>query len=160
MFLILFAHFRSVNLTLQVLLNIPAAFLGAVAMIVLTGQTLSVATLVGLVALGGIASRNGILLIDHYLHLMREEGAGFSPEMIVRAGRERIVPVLMTALTSGVALVPLVLSPGEPGRELLYPVASAIVGGLISSTLLDVLLTPGVFLVFGRKAAEAHLTTL
>lgn len=158
MFLILFAHFRSVNLTLQVLLNIPAAFLGAVAMIVLTGQTLSVATLVGLVALGGIASRNGILLIDHYLHLMREEGAGFSPEMIVRAGRERIVPVLMTALTSGVALVPLVLSPGEPGRELLYPVASAIVGGLISSTLLDVLLTPGVFLIFGRKAAEAHLT--
>ena len=157
MFLVLFAHFRSVNLTLQVLLNIPAAFLGAVAMIIITGQTLSVATLVGLVALGGIASRNGILLIDHYLHLMREEGAGFSPEMIVRAGRERIVPVLMTALTSGVALVPLVLSPGEPGRELLYPVASAIVGGLLSSTLLDVLLTPGVFLVFGRKAAEAHL---
>ncbi|MDA1194219.1 MAG: efflux RND transporter permease subunit [Planctomycetota bacterium] len=157
MFLVLYSHFRSVNLTLQVLLNIPAAFLGAVAMIVLTGQTLSVATLVGLVALGGIASRNGILLIDHYLHLMREEGAGFSAEMIVRAGQERIVPVLMTALTSGVALVPLVLSPGEPGRELLYPVASAIVGGLISSTLLDVLLTPGVFLVFGRKAAEAHL---
>ncbi|MDF1699787.1 MAG: efflux RND transporter permease subunit [Planctomycetota bacterium] len=157
MFLVLYAHFRSVNLTIQVLLNIPAAFLGAVAMIILTDQTLSVATLVGLVALGGVASRNGILLIDHYLHLMREEGAGFSPEMIVRAGRERIVPVLMTALTSGVALVPLVLSPGEPGRELLYPVASAIVGGLLSSTLLDLFLTPGVFLIFGRKAAEAHL---
>jgi Cu/Ag efflux pump CusA len=157
MFLVLFAHFRSVNLAGQVLLNIPAAFLGAVAMILLTGQTMSIATLVGLVALGGIASRNGILLIDHYLHLMREEGMPFGDEMIVQAGRERIVPVLMTALTSGIALLPLVLAPGQPGRELLYPVGTAIVGGLISSTLLDVLLTPGVFKLFGRKAAEAHI---
>lgn len=157
MFLVLFAHFRSVNLAAQVLLNIPAAFLGAVAMIVLTGQTMSIATLVGLVALGGIASRNGILLIDHYLHLMREEGMPFGDDMIVQAGRERIVPVLMTALTSGIALLPLVLAPGQPGRELLYPVGTAIVGGLISSTLLDVLLTPGVFKLFGRKAAEAHI---
>ncbi len=157
MFLVLFAHFRSVNLSLQVLLNIPAAFLGAVAMIVLTGQTMSVATLVGLVALGGVASRNGILLIDHYLHLMRDEGLPFGDDMIVQAGRERIVPVLMTALTSGIALLPLVLAPGQPGRELLYPVATAIVGGLISSTLLDVLLTPGVFKIFGRAAAEAHM---
>ena len=74
--------------------------------------------------------------------------------MIVRAGKERIVPVLMTALTSGIALVPLVLSPDEPGRELLYPVASVIVGGLVSTTLLDVLLTPGLFWTFGRRAAE------
>ncbi len=157
MFLVLFAHFRSVNLAAQVLLNIPAAFLGAVTMIVLTGQTLSIATLVGLVALGGIASRNGILLIDHYLHLMREEGMPFGDAMILQAGRERIVPVLMTTLTSGIALLPLVLAPGQPGRELLYPVGTAIVGGLITSTLLDVLLTPGVFKLFGRKAAEAHL---
>ncbi len=155
MFLVLFTHFRSVNLAVQVLLNIPAAFIGAVALLAITNQTLSVATLVGLVALGGIASRNGILLIDHYMHLMREEGMKFGPEMIIQAGRERIVPVMMTALTSGIALVPLVLSPGEPGRELLYPVATAIVGGLISSTLLDVLLTPGVFLLFGRRAAQA-----
>ena len=156
MFLVLYSHFRSANLALQVLLNIPAAFIGAVAMIILTDQTLSVATLVGLVALAGIASRNGILLIDHYLHLMREEGRPFDYDMIVQAGRERIVPVLMTALTSGIALMPLVLSPGEPGRELLYPVASVIVGGLVSSTLLDVLLTPGVFWLFGRNVARAH----
>ncbi len=157
MFLVLAMHFRSVNLAVQVLLNIPAAFIGAVAFLLLTNQTLSIATLVGFVSLGGIASRNGILLIDHYLHLLKEESMPFGVEMLVRAGRERIVPVLMTALTSGIALIPLVIAPDEPGRELLYPVASVIVGGLISTTLLDVLLTPGVFQVFGRRAAEAHV---
>ena len=156
MFLILFSHFNSVNLAIQVLLNIPQAAVGAIAVILLTDQTLSVATLVGFVALGGIASRNGILLIDHYLHLMREEGYGFTHDMIVKAGRDRSIPVLMTALTSGIALMPLVLSPGEPGRELLYPVASVIVGGLVSSTLLDLLFTPGVFSLIGRKAASAQ----
>jgi len=158
MFLVLAMHFRSSNLAIQVLLNIPAAFIGAVAFLLLTDQTLSIATLVGFVSLGGIASRNGILLIDHYLHLMKEEGVPFGTEMLVRAGRERIVPVLMTALTSGIALIPLVMSPDQPGRELLYPVASVIVGGLVSTTLLDVLLTPGVFKLFGRPAAEAHVS--
>jgi Cu/Ag efflux pump CusA len=157
MFLVLAMHFRSVNLAVQVLLNIPAAFIGAVAFLLLTNQTLSIATLVGFVSLGGIASRNGILLIDHYLHLLKEEHMPFGVEMLVRAGRERIVPVLMTALTSGIALIPLVVAPDEPGRELLYPVASVIVGGLISTTLLDVLLTPGVFQVFGRRTAEAQV---
>ena len=107
MFLILYAHFRSAALVLIVLASIPMAFVGAVAWIVLSDQDLSVATLVGLIALGGIAARNAILLLDHYLHLMREEGLGFTHEMIVRAGKERMVPVLMTALTSGVGLVPL-----------------------------------------------------
>ena len=154
MFLLLFMHFRSVNLALQTLLNIPMAFVGAVIFVVATGQSVSIATLVGLIALAGIAARNKILLLDHYLHLMREEGEAFTRTMIVRAGRERIVPVLMTALTSCIALIPIVLAPGQPGRELLYPVASVIVGGLVSTTLLDVLLTPGVFWVFGRRAAE------
>jgi Cu/Ag efflux pump CusA len=154
MFLLVYGHFRSANLGVQTLLNIPMAFVGAVIFIVATGQTVSIATLVGLVSLAGIAARNKILLLDHYLHLMREEGESFTPEMIVRAGRERIVPVLMTALTSGIALVPLVLAPGQPGRELLYPVASVIIGGLVSTTLLDVLLTPGLFWLFGRRAAE------
>ena len=154
MFLLIYMHFQSANLAVQTLLNIPMAFVGAVAFIILTDQTISIATLVGLISLGGIAARNKILLVDHYLHLMREEGEPFSKEMIVRAGKERIVPVLMTALTSGIALVPLVKSPGDPGRELLYPVASVIVGGLVSTTLLDVLLTPGLFYAFGRRAAE------
>jgi len=159
MFLLVYFHFRSSNLALQTLLNIPMAFVGAVVFILATGQTLSIATLVGFVSLGGIAARNKILLLDHYLHLMREEGEAFTEEMIVRAGRERIVPVLMTALTSGIALVPLVLAPGQPGRELLYPVASVIVGGLVSTTLLDVLLTPGLFHVFSRRTAESVVRT-
>ncbi len=147
-------HFKSLKLALFPIAAIPMALVGAVGLIVVTGQTVSIATLVGLVSLGGIAARDNILLIDHYLHLMGDEGEEFSLAMIVRAGRERVVPVLMTALTTGIALIPLVLSPGEPGRELLYPVASVIVGGLISTTLLDVLLTPGLFWTFGRGAAE------
>jgi len=154
MFAILFMHFQSVNLSIQVMLSIPMAFVGAVAYIVLSRQTMSVATLVGLISLGGIAARNAILLLDHYLHLMREEREPFSQEMIVRAGQERMVPVLMTALCSGIALVPLALSPDQPGREILYPVATVIIGGLISSTLLDFLVTPGVFWMFGRRDAE------
>ncbi len=154
MFLLIFMHFQSANLAFQTLLNLPMAFVGAVVFILATNQTISIATLVGLISLGGIAARNKILLLDHYLHLMREEGETFSRAMILRAGKERIVPVLMTALTSGIALVPLVLAPGQPGRELLYPVASVIIGGLVSTTLLDVLLTPGLFWTFGKKAAE------
>ncbi|MHC4945452.1 MAG: efflux RND transporter permease subunit, partial [Planctomycetota bacterium] len=104
--------------------------------------------------LGGIAVRNAILLLDHYLNLMRKEGEPFGPEMIVRAGQERMVPVMMTALTSGIALVPIALYPDTPGREILYPVATVIIGGLISSTLLDFLVRPALFSLFGRKEAE------
>lgn len=158
MFLILYMHFRSINLSLQVMAGIPMAFVGAVAYIVLSGQVISVATLVGLISLGGISARNAILLFDHYIHLMKEEGEKFTQEMIIRAGQERMVPVLMTALCSGIALVPLALSPDEPGREILYPVATIIIGGLISSTLLDFLVRPGLFWMFGKKDAE-HLAS-
>ncbi len=156
MALILFAHFRSANLALQALLSLPAAFVGAAAAVAITRQVLSVATLVGLISLGGIATRNAILLLDHYLHLMREEGVPFGRDLILRAGQERMVPVLMTALCSGIALVPLALSPDRPGRELLYPVATVILGGLVVVTILEFLLTPGVFWLFGRAAAERH----
>jgi hypothetical protein len=87
---------------------------------------------------------------------MREEGLPFSRETILRAGKERLVPVLMTALTAGIALVPIALTPDQPGRELVYPVATVILGGLVSSTLLDLLVTPGLFLVLGRRAVERH----
>jgi len=154
MFLILYMHFRSINLSLQVLVSVPMAFIGAVAFIAVSGDAVSVASLVGLIALGGIASRNAILLIDHYLHLMREEGEAFGIEMMVRAGKERMVPVLMTALTSGIALVPLAVAADQPGRELLYPVATVIISGLVSSTLLDFLVRPALFWTFGRREAE------
>src|SRR5690606_5533413 len=133
MFLALYTLFHSTNMALQVLAALPMAAIGAVAALVITGQSLTVASLVGFISLAGIASRNGILLIMHYLHLVRHEGEQFTPEMIERAGKERLAPMMMTALTAGIALVPLVMSAGEPGKEILYPVATVILGGLISS---------------------------
>jgi CzcA family heavy metal efflux pump len=155
MFLVLYAHFRSVPIVLQVLLNIPLALIGSVVAIFLTGGTFSVASLVGFITLTGIASRNTIMMVSHYLHLMRDEGEKFDMHMVVRGSLERLVPVLMTALTAGLALIPLVLAKGEPGKEILYPVATVILGGLISSTLLDTIVTPAVFYRFGKKSAEA-----
>jgi len=154
MFLALYTLFRSTNLALQVLAALPMAAIGSVAALVITGQSLTVASMVGFISLSGIASRNGILLIAHYLHLVRHEGEGFTPEMVERAGRERVAPMLMTALTAGIALVPLVLAAGEPGKEILYPVATVILGGLISSTLLDFFVHPALFWCFGRAQAE------
>lgn len=153
-FLVLFTMFRSINLSLQVMAALPMAFIGSVVALVLTGQTLTVASMVGFISLAGIASRNGILLLNHYLHLVEHEGEDWTKSMIVRAGLERLSPVLMTALTSGIGLVPLVLAAGEPGKEILYPVATVILGGLISSTLLDFFVHPALFWLFGRKEAE------
>ncbi len=116
MFLLLFKMFGSANLALQVMVALPMAFLGAVAALYVTGQTLTIASMVGFISLCGIASRNGILLINHYLHLVMHEGQEWSREMIVRAGKDRLAPVLMTALTSGIGLVPLALSAGENRR--------------------------------------------
>ena len=157
MFLALYTLFQSVNLSLQVLAALPMAAIGAVTALVVTGQSLTVASMVGFISLAGIASRNGILLIAHYLHLVRHEGESFSPQMIERAGKERLAPMLMTALTAGIALIPLVLAAGEPGKEILYPVATVILGGLISSTLLDFFVHPALFWLFGRRDAERNM---
>jgi Cu(I)/Ag(I) efflux system membrane protein CusA/SilA len=151
---ILYTHFHSFILSLQVMLNIPLALIGSVVAIYLTEKVLSVATLVAFITLCGIASRNGIMMITHYLHLMKEEGEQFSEQMIIRGSLERLVPVLMTALTAGLALIPLLMARGEPGKEILYPVAVVIVGGLITSTILDIMVTPVVFYHFGKKAAN------
>ncbi|MCA9134806.1 MAG: efflux RND transporter permease subunit, partial [Planctomycetales bacterium] len=152
-FLVLYTLFRSVNLALQVMAALPMAFIGAVAALVLTGQTLTIAAMVGFISLAGIASRNGILLLQHYLHLVQYEDETFGKPMIVRAGLERLAPVLMTALTSGIGLVPLALSAGEPGKEILFPVATVILGGLLSSTMLDFFVHPALFWLFGMKSA-------
>lgn len=153
-FLVLFTMFRSVNLSLQVMAALPMAFIGSVAALVLTHQTLTIAAMVGFISLAGIASRNGILLLNHYLHLVKYEGETWSKEMIVRAGLERLAPVLMTALTAGIGLIPLVLAADQPGKEILYPVATVILGGVISSTLLDFFVHPALFWLFGLRAAE------
>ncbi|MBC8350666.1 MAG: efflux RND transporter permease subunit [Planctomycetes bacterium] len=155
MFMLLYTMFRSVNLALQVMIALPMAFIGSIAALYLTDQTLTIAAKIGFISLCGIASRNGILLINHYLHLVHFEGEEWSTAMIVRAGQERLAPVLMTALTSGIGLLPLALAAGEPGKELLYPVATVIIGGLISSTLLEFLVRPALFWQFGRAAAKS-----
>lgn len=159
MFLVLYTHFQSSRTVLQILLNIPLAFIGSVIAILLTDRTFSVASLVGFITLCGIASRNTIMMISHYIHLVREEGEQFDKNMIIRGSLERLVPVLMTALTAGIALIPLVLSAGEPGKEILHPVAVVILGGLISSTLLDIIVTPAVFYKFGKPAVEKYIHT-
>jgi HME family heavy-metal exporter len=153
-FLVLYTLFRTVNLALQVMAALPMAFIGSVAALVVTGQTVTIASMVGFISLAGIASRNGVLLLQHYIHLVEYEGESFSKEMIVRAGLERLAPVLMTALTAGIALIPLVLAAGEPGKEILYPIATVILGGVVSSTMLDFFVHPALFWVFGLRAAE------
>ena len=155
-FLVLYAHFRSWRIVAQVMLNIPLALVGSVAAVWLTGGTFSVATLVGFITLTGIASRNGIMMISHYLHLMEHEGERFDKQMIVRGSLERLIPVLMTALVAALALIPLTLDPQAAGKEILYPVATVILGGLLSSTLLDMIVTPTVFWAWGKKAVEEY----
>jgi CzcA family heavy metal efflux pump len=155
--LLLFGYFRSLSLALQVMLNIPLALMGGLTLTYLLINNISIATLVGFIAVGGVAARNGIMMISHYLHLMQHEGEGFTKSMIIRGTQERLVPVLMTALAAGTALIPLLLSAHEPGKEILHPVAVVIVGGLISSTLLDLVITPAVFFAFGRRAAAKSL---
>jgi CzcA family heavy metal efflux pump len=151
--MLLVGYFRSMALAVQVLLNIPLALMGGLALTYWQINNISIATLVGFIAVAGVAARNSIMMLSHYLHLMKHENEGFTSQMVIRGTLERLVPVLMTALSAGIALVPLMLSAGEPGKEILHPVAVVIVGGLISSTLLDLVVTPAVFFAFGRKSA-------
>lgn len=155
-FIVLFVHFRSWRIVLQIMLNIPLALVGSVVAVWLTGGVFSLATLVGFITLTGIASRNGIMMISHYLHLMEYEGEAFDRKMIVRGSLERLVPVLMTALVASLALIPLTMDAQAPGKEILYPVATVILGGLLSSTLLDMAVTPAVFSLFGKRASDEY----
>ncbi|MDA7931055.1 efflux RND transporter permease subunit, partial [Akkermansiaceae bacterium] len=167
---LLFTYFQSFNFTLQVLLDIPIALTGGILLTSYSLNIVSIATLVGFIAIAGISARNSIMLISHYLHLMRHENEDFSIVMIIRGTSERLVPVLMTAISAGVALLPLTMDlgflpfvePGEPslaeGKEILNPVALVIVGGLISSTLFGLLVTPAVFWTFGKTSAKKAIT--
>ncbi|MBT6380489.1 MAG: efflux RND transporter permease subunit [Opitutales bacterium] len=150
---LLYTYFSTPVFALQVLCDIPLALIGGITFTLVKVDNVSIATLVGFIAVAGVAARNSVMLISHYLHLMKHEGETFSKEMIVRGTLERLSPVLMTALAAGIALIPLVLASDEPGKEILHPVAVVIVGGLITSTLLGLGITPAVFYAFGRKAA-------
>jgi HME family heavy-metal exporter len=155
MFVVLYVLYPSTRIVLQILNALPMAFIGGVLALMLTGQPVTVAALVGFISLGGIAARNGILLVSHYFHLMKHEGEGFTEAMVLRGSLERLAPVLMTALTAGIGLVPLVLGGHQPGREILYPVATVILGGLITSTLCEFLLHPGLFWKFSGKGVTS-----
>jgi CzcA family heavy metal efflux pump len=151
-FLILFAEFRSGRTAALVMANLPLALIGGVIAVLLTGRVVSIASLVGFVTLFGIATRNGILLVAHYRQLL-SEGVSFR-EAVVRGSLERLSPILMTALTAGLALIPLALGGGEPGNELQTPMAIVILGGLLSATALNMLVLPALYWLYGERAVE------
>lgn len=153
-FALLFSRYRSATLALIVMAGVPMALVGSVIALWIAGLPLSVASMIGFVTLTGIASRNGILKISHYINLVLHEGETWGDAMIVRGTLERLTPVLMTALAAGLALTPLLIDAEAPGKEILHPVAVTIFGGLLSATLLDALVTPVLFRRFGRKPLE------
>ena len=145
MYVLLYNHFRSHRIVICILMNIPQAAVGAVAVIGFTTGVFSIASLMGFITLTGISLRNGIMMINHYLHLMRHEGETFSQAMIIRGSLERLVPVLMTTTTAALGLIPLAIAAGEPGKEILQPMAVVMLAGLVTSTLLDLVYTPAFF---------------
>ncbi|NBE09433.1 efflux RND transporter permease subunit [Paragemmobacter ruber] len=153
-FAILYSRYRSPLFVGIIMASVPLALIGSVAALWWAGQPLSVASMVGFITLTGIATRNGILKISHYINLAIHEDMPFGRELVMRGSLERLTPVLMTALSAGVALVPLMLGADAPGKEILHPVAITIFGGLVTATLLDTVLTPTLFLRYGRAPLE------
>jgi Cu/Ag efflux pump CusA len=146
-YLLLYAEFRTVRQSLLVMVNLPLALVGGVFAILLTDGVLNVATLVGFITLFGIAVRNGILMVSHYNHLLAE-GESLR-DAVVRGSMERLSPIFMTALTAGLALLPLALSGGEPGNEIQSPLAIVVLGGLLTSLSLNMIVVPVLFMRFG-----------
>lgn len=155
--LILYSYFQSAALVFVIMLNIPMALIGSILALWISGIQLTVASLIGFITLTGIASRNGILKVTHYLHLMKYEGEEFTKGMIIRGSLERLTPVLMTALVAALALIPLLFNGEAPGKEILHPVALVIFGGLLSSTVLDTIITPVIFWQLGEKRIRKRL---
>ena len=153
-FVVLYSTFASRNIVLQILVALPIAFVGGVVALVLTNQTLTVASMVGFISLGGIAARNGILLVETYIAKVKQDGR--TKEAVIEGSLERVAPVLMTALTTGIGLIPLVIGGHLPGKEILFPVATVIVGGLITSTLAEFLLRPGMFWYLTGDIQKLH----
>ncbi len=153
-FAVLYSRYRSALFALVIMGSVPLALIGAVMALWLAGQPLSVASMIGFVTLTGIAARNGILKISHIINLAIQESIAFGPALVTRGSLERLTPVLMTAASAGIALLPLMSGAEVPGKEILHPVAITIFGGLVSATLLDAVLTPVLVLRYGRAALE------
>jgi Cu/Ag efflux pump CusA len=153
-FLILQTTFRSWRIALLAFLTFPAALVGAVLAAFATDRVISLGSLVGLITILGLSARNGIMLIEHYRHLERQEGEPFGLALILRGASERLSPILMTAGCAVLALVPVLVAGSIPGYEIEYPLAVVIVGGVITSTLLSLFITPLLYLRFGRKSDQ------
>lgn len=154
--LLLHSDFQNMRTVLLIFLTLPFALIGGIAGAFLSGGVISLGSLIGFVTVLGVAARNGIMLMDHYRHLQREEGVPFGPELIIRGAEERLAPILMTALTTGLALVPLLITGNKPGQEIEYPMAFVILGGLVTSTLLNLLVLPPLFAKFGTSELSRH----
>lgn len=154
--LLLYVDFRSVRVTALVFLSLPFALIGGVVGAYLGGGNLSLGSLIGFVTVLGIAGRNGIMLVSHYRHLEEQEGMAFGLPLVLRGAEERLSPILMTALCAGLALVPLVIGGNVPGHEIEYPMAWVILGGLVTSTGLNLFLMPALYAAFARAKGEAR----
>ncbi|MBD8620784.1 efflux RND transporter permease subunit [Sphingomonas sp. CFBP 13728] len=152
--LLVWMEFRSSRITALVAISLPFALVGGVVAVALTGGVLSLGSLVGFVTVIGIAARNGIMLLSHYQHLERHEAMTFGRELVLRGAEERLVPILMTAACAGLALVPLIVAGNAPGHEIEHPMAIVILGGLISSTALNLLLLPALYARYGKEQPD------
>jgi len=153
--LVLYTDFRSPRLTTLVFVSLPFALVGGVASAFLSGGVLSLGSLVGFVTVLGIAARNGVMLVSHYRHLEEQEGETFSSSMILRGAEERLVPILMTASCTALALLPIVIGGNRPGHEIEHPMAVVILGGLVTSTLLNLFVMPALSLRFAKSTKTA-----
>ena len=150
-FLILLVSLGTARLATLAFVTMPMALVGGLLAAYWTDGVISLGSLVGFFTVLGIVARNGIMMISHFQHLEREEGMTFGRDLVIRGAKERISPIAMTALTTGLALVPLVWSGNIPGQEIEYPMAIVILGGLVTSTLLNLLVVPSLYLRFGRR---------
>ena len=154
-FLLLYLALRSGRLALLVMANLPLALIGGVIMVFVSGGTLSIASLVGFITLFGIATRNGIMLVTHYQHLAQQESVPFR-QSIIQGSLERLSPILMTALVTGVGLIPLALGVGQPGKEIQQPMAVVILGGIVTSTFLNMIVIPPLYFKYGSAGVRVE----
>ena len=157
--LVLHASFGNWRLATLSFFTLPSALVGGVLAAYLSGGIISLGSLVGFLTILGIAARNGIMLIEHFQHLERYEGETFGPRLVLRGARERISPIMMTALTSALAIGPLVVAGNLPGHEIEHPLAVVVLGGLVTSTLLNLFVVPSLYLRFGRTSQVAEIST-